>query len=615
MSFSSQNSMDSHSAPTSRRQSSIARAASSLRASAASAVSAVEEQIEVGTIGGTALNTTCNVIGAGVLALPLAAHNAGLGWAIILVIVMALVGAFAAYVIFVGCDRSGAFFLNEVFAIAVVGRPVAADERPIAIPTLKGSMAPESPLISQQPRGSTVAQTTPLTPAERASGFDNRCPEAQCPQGATAVPVAKEEPAADARKPPEPAPKTVSHQSVPEGEKRRQQMRLTLSLLIDIVVFCNNYAMLAVYSRVIIDSIPPVLVQFLRVPHSSIWASEEFWCIAPGVIFFGLTSVRNMAELKWSSILGIATIMFAALAIVIEFGRFGYQGDYTPNDTRRVNTWAIHGTFPATLATLTVAYSYHFNAPIFYHELEDRSPRKMMQTVAISFPTIGTTYLVVAVFGYLSFGDHVADGSAGGDVINNYLNTNTLINAVRLGLFFHFACVYPVMSVCVRHSFHRFALTAIGRREEATHPDMPARVPRAVIVAEAFLIVATACAFAYFYGNIGQLIVFVGAICGATIMLTVPGIIGVCIWAPVRDKYGRAIVHGTSTDEPANRPLMKAAGSEGDVYGTFETSDEDRCCGPPPFYHRRILMTALCGFMAIFGLFCTVAAFVSAVFG
>ena len=165
-------SSESYSDAGGRRQSSIVRAASSIRASAASAVSAVEENIEVGTVGGTALNTTCNVIGAGVLALPLAAHNAGLGWAILLVISMGAVGAFAAYVIFVGCDRTGAYFLNEVFSIAVVGRPSTRKERPVIVPTKKGSMAdPDSPLIAHHHRrASSIARARHAAVAGHADG-------------------------------------------------------------------------------------------------------------------------------------------------------------------------------------------------------------------------------------------------------------------------------------------------------------------------------------------------------------------------------------------------------------------------------------------------------------
>jgi amino acid permease len=544
------------------RAGSVNRRHSSIRDSVMTAVSAVEEQIDVGTIGGTVLNTTCNVIGAGVLSLPLAAYNASLGWSIILIVVMALLGAFSAFVLFHGCDRTGAYFMNEVLAVAVIGKP---RRRP-----------KHSDEVHSMPElGSATAPTDPL-------------PSATGPAPGT---IAKAQHGSDA---------TLTEEEALEEDKR-DKMRTVISVMVDVIIIVNNYVMLAVYTRIIIDAIPPVLIDFLGADKDSIWANQGFWVIVSAVIFFGLTSVRNMAELKWSSILGVVTILFAALAVVIEYCRNGYQKD----DTAEYREFGIYSQFASAVATLSTAFGYHYNAPLFYHELQDRSPKKMMKTVAISFPIIGVTYILVAIFGYLSFGTHVNDSDAGGDIINNYPTDNALINVVRLGLFFHFAAVFPVLSVCVRHCFHRLVLTISGRRDEAIHPDMPARVRRIVIVGEAFLIVATAATFAYYYSNVGMLIIYVGAVSGATVMFTIPGIVGMCVWA-------KPLVRRASES-----PLVALAGA-GTYGATHDDNEDDEMLGsatndPMPHAQHRKLLFGMSVVLVVFGYVATVASFASAV--
>jgi amino acid permease len=512
-----------------RHASSLARAAAGVRASVASAVSAVEERIEVGTISGTVLNTTCNVIGAGVLSLPQACYNASIGWTIILTTVVGFIGAFSAYVLFVGCDYTGAYFMNEVFARAIVGRPLREE-------------------MEEEHDGQ--AKVDPNDPIEI-------------------------------------------------HERKKNFMRMILSMMIDGLICLNNYIMLAIYARIIIDSIPPVIVNFLGAHEDSFWASKLTWIVAASVIFFALTSVRNFDELKWSSILGVATIMWAALAVLIEYGKNGYQAPAP----REIRWFGVYPEFASAIATLAVAYGYHYNAPSFYHELQNRSPKRMMKTVAISFPIIATTYIGVAVFGYLSFGHHVNDSSAGGVIINNYPNHNAVMNTVRLGLFFHFAAVYPVLSVCVRHSLHRFVLTLMGRRREAIRRDMPATVSRKVIVAEAFVIVVSSATLAYLDSNVGQLIIYIGAIAGASIMLTVPGVVGMCIWAPgsVGPESQRLLAahpRGAPTSVAPNH-MQRAS------------EDDDTPLEPANLSHKKLLFGLSVG-LTVIGYAVTMASFASA---
>jgi len=68
------------------------------------------------TVWGTVFNLVCNIIGVGVLAIPLALRNASLGFGVVLIAAFGFIAAFAGYVLSVACEYTGKFSQNLLLA-------------------------------------------------------------------------------------------------------------------------------------------------------------------------------------------------------------------------------------------------------------------------------------------------------------------------------------------------------------------------------------------------------------------------------------------------------------------------------------------------------------------
>lgn len=353
-----------------------------------------------GTVMGVTLNTLCNVMGAGILSLPLAMHHASVAVGLLLLTVCVITSVAASYFVACGCEVTGRESYAEVLAYSLWPE------------------AQRSPLPTRRQNGGVArrwSQRSSLAEAEFTSAQHERA----------------------------------------EEETRRKSNREWMLVLMEVIVFLNNFGALIIYSRVIADSIPPVVRHFLH--GDGFWTDKVTWLLLSGCVFFFLSCVRSMEELKWTSLVGFGTILFVVVIVIMRF--------FTMEDERPPSS-SIHwvGFSTETLKAMSsygVAFGYHYNIPYFYKELRDRSPSHFMKSVAIAFPIIYSAYAATSVLGYLTFGSSIA--GSGGDVINNYPVDDTLVNVGRLGLFFHFACVFPVLSVCARRGLHRLFMIAVVR--------------------------------------------------------------------------------------------------------------------------------------------------------
>ncbi|EKG04180.1 amino acid transporter, putative [Trypanosoma cruzi] len=467
-----------------------------------SVIGAAEES-RTATVSGAAINTLCNVIGAGVLSLPLAICEASVVGALVLMFYTAILSGFAVFAVVAACDATQRFSFTEAVAFVI-------------FPSL--NFEEFCTMYSFVPSEGNVE------PEKGTMELDNlrRCHK--------------------------------------EDEILRRKRRRILMVLVESVIFLNNYGGLVIYSRVIADSIPPVVKNFLH--GSGFFVTRIFWLLTSGVVFFCLSCVRNMDELKWTSILGFLTIFYIVLTVVARYFTSCHTPPYPnidPADRGEINWYHVGTGIFRAISTYGVAFGYHYNVPYFYRELKDRRPSTMMKTVYVAFPIIVFCYAATGLFGYLTFGNLVTAKTSGGDIVRNYPDDDPVVNVGRLGLFFHFACVYPILSVCARRGFHRILMNAltwcsqtdiiepgrdpeqVGRRErEYTAVDVtgnmsiigpdrdvgsPEDTTRLAIVLEALFLVTTTVAIAAAVSGISVVIDFFGALFGVFLMLTCPGLI------------------------------------------------------------------------------------------
>lgn len=479
-------------------------------------VGGVSEAPRTGTVTSVSINTLCNVMGAGVLSLPLSFYRATIGLGVGLMLFVALMSFYSVYCLVVGCDATGRYSFTEVMAFSL---------------------------------------------------FPPRTFDAFCASRLGSVSSVTEESRDEAAGELIPSYSTLHREHKLDELYRRQRRRVT-TVLVEIILFLSNFGALVLYAKVIADSLPPVVAHTL--PVGRLFVSGNFWLVASGVVFFALSCARNMEELKWSSLLGFLTIFYVVVAVSYRYYTAVSHG-YPYVEQRGDIVWmGLPMTALRVIPTYGVAFGYHFNVPYFYRELRERTPTEMMHSVWITCPIIVVCYIATGLFGYLTFGNEVANAKVGGSIINNYAKDDVLMNVGRLGLFAHFACVFPVVSICCRRSLHRLLMTTLTWYEqsemmqtaagvlelpssslfttEETALLLPLNVPlsaeeldrdvgspddttRVAIILEAAVLVATAVALAGTVSGIAPVIDVTGTLFGLFLILIGPGIIGSCIFS------------------------------------------------------------------------------------
>lgn len=164
-------------------------------------------------------------------------------------------------------------------------------------------------------------------------------------------------------------------------------------------------------------------------------------------ILLPLSMVRNLNMLRHSSMLGLLSILYTVAVICEKF--FSRLADGEPMPA--VQVWDFSWRDLVALPLVSVAYTFHYNAPRYYQELEGRGPVKAKALVAGSLSLCWFVYIISSTCGYLTFGAETS-----GNILLNYVPSTTVALA-QLGLVLHVFTSYPLVFNSWRRSFHALA--------------------------------------------------------------------------------------------------------------------------------------------------------------
>jgi amino acid permease len=125
---------------------------------------------------------------------------------------------------------------------------------------------------------------------------------------------------------------------------------------------------------------------------------------------------------------------FYSAATTGSFGSIGAVGIFNP------------GAF-VLISMLATAFSSHYNAPKFYNELRNNTIPRFNTVVSCGFGLAGLLYILVASFGFLTFGSNSLPM-----ILQNYATQDTLVNVARLAVSLSIVTSYPLTFTGVRDS-------------------------------------------------------------------------------------------------------------------------------------------------------------------
>eukprot|EP01064_Diplonema_japonicum_P009640 TRINITY_DN17117_c0_g1_i1.p1 TRINITY_DN17117_c0_g1~~TRINITY_DN17117_c0_g1_i1.p1 ORF type:complete len:470 (+),score=49.46 TRINITY_DN17117_c0_g1_i1:52-1461(+) len=294
--------------------------------------------------------------------------------------------------------------------------------------------------------------------------------------------------------------------------------------VVEAVIVFYTFGCCVAYASVTGTSLAPLAKDWLDL--DGIWQSRITWTSIAGILFAIASSARNLAELKFTSCLAFLTIMYVLFVVVFRLFK-PESGRPSVDSSVEAFDWGTD-IFKA-IPLFSVSFGCHYNIPVFYEDLKDRTPKKMTNIILTSIGIICVTYTIIAYAGYLHFGKDVPsyilqydgsddDGSnssesSSGSSAHQFGADDTIVNVARLGMFMHFAFVYPLICIACRRSVNLF----LNRDIEA--------VPWIQLIFQSTVIVACSVGLAIATDSIGVILDFSGSLFGVFLILTFPGLL------------------------------------------------------------------------------------------
>ncbi|KZF23040.1 amino acid transporter [Xylona heveae TC161] len=137
---------------------------------------------------------------------------------------------------------------------------------------------------------------------------------------------------------------------------------------------------------------------------------RHFWVTAFMLIVIPLSFFRRLDSLKYTSVIALISIGYLVILVLYHF----IKGD-TMEDRGPIRGIHWGGAVP-TLSSFPVvvfAYTCHQNMFSILNEIRDNSPKSTTSVVASSIGSSAAVYALVAITGYLSFGNNVRGNLVG----------------------------------------------------------------------------------------------------------------------------------------------------------------------------------------------------------
>lgn len=137
---------------------------------------------------------------------------------------------------------------------------------------------------------------------------------------------------------------------------------------------------------------------------------RHFWITVFMLVVIPLSFLRRLDSLKYTSIVALVSIGYLVILIVYHFTKGDTMADRGPI---RVVQWGSLIQVLQSFPVIVFAYTCHQNMFSILNEIRDNSHRSTSSVIAASIGSACCTYILVAITGYLSFGNNVLGNIVG----------------------------------------------------------------------------------------------------------------------------------------------------------------------------------------------------------
>lgn len=158
------------------------------------------------------------------------------------------------------------------------------------------------------------------------------------------------------------------------------------------------------YLIIIGDLMPGVMRGFdSRVDDVPFLVDRHFWITAFMLVIIPLSFLRRLDSLKYTSVVALVSIGYLIILVVYHF----FADSHPDRGAVRLIGWAGPVTFLSSFPVVVFAYTCHQNMFSILNEIKDNSPASIVGVISSSIGSAASIYILVAITGYLTFGDTV----------------------------------------------------------------------------------------------------------------------------------------------------------------------------------------------------------------
>ncbi|OLN96467.1 Vacuolar amino acid transporter 5 [Colletotrichum chlorophyti] len=159
------------------------------------------------------------------------------------------------------------------------------------------------------------------------------------------------------------------------------------------------------YMIIIGDLMPKVVAGLLPgLSETSPFVVERnFWITAFMLVIMPLSFMKKLDSLKYTSIVALLAIGYLIVLVIYHFSVSPLEDMSGIRVAKPESTVAVLSTLPVVI----FAYTCHQNMFSILNEIKDSSPGSIIGVVGSSIGSAASIYIVVAITGYLTFGNEV----------------------------------------------------------------------------------------------------------------------------------------------------------------------------------------------------------------